>query len=147
MSINSLPTIVTLLIALSVATERVVEIIKSLVPWLNTEHPSTKTECHRRATIQALAVAAGILVSTLSWPVLARIFSTSSDAAVATVVNPGFNWSLVVAVGFLASGGSGFWNTILSYVMKVKELKQVEVREEKLAISAIPRPGEGNFAA
>jgi len=35
-------------------------------------------------------------------------------------------------LGLLASGGSGFWNSILSYLLKVKDIKG-EVLKEQIA--------------
>ena len=60
MDIHYLSTIVALLVALSVASERLVEIIKGIVPFLNHEQPDEKKECRRKAALQALAVVAGI---------------------------------------------------------------------------------------
>ena len=34
------------------------------------------------------------------------------------------NKKLVLAVGILASGGSGFWNSIQSYLLAIKEIKK-----------------------
>lgn len=38
-----------------------------------------------------------------------------------------------VPLGLLASGGSGFWNSIQTYVAKAKEVKKIEIEEEKAA--------------
>jgi hypothetical protein len=36
-----------------------------------------------------------------------------------------------VALGLLSSGGSAFWNSILTYVNKVKDVKKQEAEEKK----------------
>lgn len=105
--------IVTAIIALSVAAERVVEIIKGMIPWLGNEQEDAKAEGRRHAALQALAAAAGIFVALLATPV--------TDAVVPAGQGHGVT---VVAMGLLASGGSGFWNSILGYVGNLKELKK-----------------------
>src|SRR5207245_9583957 len=57
--VETLPTIVTLLIALSVASERLVEIIKGVIPFLNQQNQNATQEGWRRAAAQGMAVVAG----------------------------------------------------------------------------------------
>jgi len=33
-------------------------------------------------------------------------------------------------LGLLASGGSGFWNSVLTFVNKVKDVKKLEAEEK-----------------
>ncbi len=110
-----LETTVGLLAALSVSSERLVEIIKGLVPYLNEKKTDPKAEGRRKATLQVLAVAAGIATTTLA-------FATNSlppEALPAGWYSP----IGIFTVGLLVSGGSGFWNAILSYVLQVKNIK------------------------
>lgn len=110
-------TIVALLIALSVAAERLVEIVKGMIPPLNKKHPDDPAkEGRRKAFLQVLAVAAGIATAWLSAPVIREI-----------VPGDWGRWPGVLALGLLASGGSGFWNSVQSYVLLLKDLKKVEV--------------------
>jgi len=46
------------------------------------------------------------------------------------------NLSFVV-LGLLASGGSGFWNAILTYVLQVKNLKKAAVQKVAEAESSL----------
>ena len=62
MDVNKLLAIVSVLVALSVASERLVEIVKGLVSFLNQENSDQTKEGWRRAALQALAVVAGITV-------------------------------------------------------------------------------------
>ena len=121
MNIENLSTIVALLVALSVAAERLVEIIKGLVPWLENKKDNEYTEGRRKSALQGLAVFAGIGTALLAWPVIKDIV-------------PGFLDSItgVLALGFLASGGSGFWNSIATYVKDVKDIKKFQAEREKL---------------
>ena len=120
---GKLAAIVSVLVALSVASERLVEIIKGLSTFLNQENSDKKKEGWRRAILQGLAVAAGIITALLAQP------------AIKSVV-PGLSEHLggIVALGLLASGGSGFWNAVLTYVLNVKDIKKVEAEKQKRSL-------------
>ena len=123
--------LVTLLATLSIASERLVEIIKGLVPWLGKEASDNPTkEGHRRAALQILAVICGCITALLA----------------ADAIDPkllGLDQSLdarhFLVLGFLVSGGSGLWNSILSYLLKVKDIKGAEVERIK-AVTPSPKP-------
>jgi len=108
--------IVGLLLAVSIASERLVEIIKGYVPWLNEAHENPVTEGRRRAALQIIAVIAGIITAYLASPILAESLTAIKDHNLA-----------IISVGLLASGGSAFWNAVLSYLLQVKELKKQQV--------------------
>jgi hypothetical protein len=91
---TKLTTIISLLVALSIASERLVDIIKGLVPCLNQQRPKSVEERWRKAALQLLAVGAGITTAWLASPV------------VPDFIPHGFIGNL--ALGLLASGGSGF---------------------------------------
>jgi hypothetical protein len=113
---ETLPTIITLLIALSVASERLVEIIKGLIPWLNQQKTDPKIEGRRTAVLQGLAVAAGILTTILAKPAIGGAVS-----------GPWASLPGLLALGLLASGGSGLWNSILTYFLKIKDVAKLDV--------------------
>jgi hypothetical protein len=124
MDAAKLTAIVTLILALSVASERLVEIIKGFISKL--DKPNTtdeKAEARRRSYLQILAVISGVLTA-----YLASDYLPTEIAATAS----GKSWS-IVGLGLLASGGSGFWNSILTYVTKVKDIKKLEAEEKKKA--------------
>lgn len=118
MDLSSVSTIVALLIALSIASERLVEITKGCLPSLSKAKEDSAEEGRRRAAIQLIAVAAGIATTFLAAPALPE--NTIPD-----------NWLSKLAIGLLASGGSGFWNSIQGYVAQAKEVKKAEVEEVK----------------
>jgi len=124
MDIGKLAAIVSVLVALSVASERLVEIIKGLVSFLNQENSDKTKEGWRRATLQALAVVAGIVTALLAQPAIKGVVPGLSE-----------HWTGIVALGLLASGGSGFWNAVLAYVLNVKDIKKVEAVKEKKSIA------------
>ena len=102
------------LFTLSVATERLVEIIKGLLPskWLSEKHEDAAKERRRKTLLQILAVGAGIITAWLS-----------SSFYSADLVKPYSSFNVVV-LGLLASGGSGFWNSLATYVLDVKDIQK-----------------------
>jgi hypothetical protein len=123
MDITKLMTIVSLILALSIASERLVEIIKGLIPFLNQEHTNdARKEGWRRAALHILAVVAGIVTAMLAQPLIPS-----------NVAQPSNNLS-VLALGLLASGGSGFWNSVLTYLLRIKDIKELDVKEKKKAL-------------
>ncbi len=104
------------LVALSVASERLVEIIKGLIPALSKRQADAAKEGRRAATLQIIAVLAGILTAFLA-------MSVSKDFLPRALTSP----AGILALGLMASGGSGFWNAILSYLLQIKNIKKSEV--------------------
>jgi hypothetical protein len=119
MDTTGLTAIVGLLVALSVASERLVEIIKGFIPPLTGKSTVQWQEGVRRASNQLIAVGAGILTAYLASP------------AIPEEVFPATRGATVIALGLLASGGSGFWNAVLSYVLQVKDIKEAAARDAR----------------
>lgn len=135
---EALTPVVTLLIALSIASERLVEIVKNFFPFLSQQQPKVADESRRKLILHLLAVVAGCVSAWLAWPVAKDILS---QAAIA------HQWSVILALGALASGGSGFWNTILTYLLNLKNLKraelvQVEQHQAATGLSPLPEPAD-----
>lgn len=111
-----------LLVALSIASERLVEILKGWLPSLNETKTDAQEESKRKAKLQILAVLSGVATAFMA------------QSAIASGLPAGLNTPLgLVVVGLMASGGSGFWNAILSYSLQVKDLKKLEVQKGKAA--------------
>jgi hypothetical protein len=120
MNLNNISSIVALLAALSVASERLVEIIKGMLPFLSQQSADPNAEGRRQTMLHILAVLSGMLTAWLA----------SGTAAVQSVLpDSRLGW---IVIGLLASGGSGFWNSILGYVNKAKEVKKAEVENTKI---------------
>jgi drug/metabolite transporter (DMT)-like permease len=111
-------TVTAFLIALSVASERLVEIIKGLIPVLHQRKNDPRQEGRRAAALQFIAVLSGMVTSLLAWPAAKNILPAGWTSL------PG-----ILALGLLASGGSGFWNSVLTYVTRVKDIKRLEVSQ------------------
>ena len=125
MDLTKLTALVSLIVALSIASERLVEIIKGFVPYLDQKKDDAKDEGRRRASLQIIAVTAAILTTYLARDyVPTELFNASQGLS-------------IIGLGLLASGGSGFWNSILSYLLKVKDIATYEagVKKNELAIS------------
>lgn len=115
---DKLETWVGLIAALSVASERLVETIKNTFRGFDTVPADAKEEAHRKMKLQFIGFVAGIITVLLAQEMLKDMLPQPIY---------GRNWWLaVVGLGFLASGGSGFWNGILGYVREVKDLKKAE---------------------
>jgi hypothetical protein len=127
MDTTKLTTVISLLIALSIASERLVDIIKGLVPWLNQQRRKAAEEGWRKAVLQVMAVIGGITTAWLASPVVPDFIP--------------HDFTGKLALGLLASGGSGFWNSILTYVTKAKdkaaeaETRQIDVRAKRGTLS------------
>lgn len=106
--LTDLSSLLATLIALSVATERLVSIIKNVVPYLSTRQATAHAERYRAAAVQLLAVAAGLATAYLA-----------QRGQLLPAALP--RWPLL---GLLASGGSGFWTSILGYVTSVKDIRK-----------------------
>lgn len=111
---NNLTTFVTLMSAISIAVERVVEVIKGIVPPLATPWPP-KWELFRFAILQVLATVAGAGVA----------FGAHDEIATALPMLSFANHPRAgyLIVGLMASGGSAMWNHALDIVqaMKIKQ--------------------------
>lgn len=115
---NNMYAIVGLLISLSIASERLVEIVKGFIPFLTTHNPDPKKEGVRKAVIQVLGVVSGIVTALLAWPAVTAIVPSQWNT-----------FPCVFALGLLASGGSGFWNVILNYLLQVKDIKKLDYQK------------------
>jgi hypothetical protein len=64
-----------------------------------------------------LAIVAGILTAFLARDAIADALPANWKAS----PSQGF-----LALGLLASGGSGFWNAVLGYMLRLKDVKKLE---------------------
>ena len=136
---TKLTTIVSLLAALSVASERLVEIVKGLIPswlggtWLKEQKTDPTQEGYRTAVLQVLAVVAGVVTATVASGAIPQNVGIPND------------WTGRFVLGLLASGGSGFWNSILTYAKSAKDIKAADAESKKIDLQtkqpAVPAGG------
>ncbi len=125
---DNLSLAVAILVALSVASERLVEIIKGMIPFLaNKIEDNPAKERWRKVVLQVLAVGAGIFTAWLAKDVINAAF-------------PNWGFQGIWALGLLASGGSGFWNSIAAYLLKVKDIKGVELNRDITTLRGAQKP-------
>jgi len=162
MDLNKLIAIVTIILTLSIAAERLVEIVKGLFSsWFTSAPPSAfdangtltntqeiaKAETRRLVQMHLLSLACSLITALLATPILASIFKDLFNnsacqplayfSATLGEVLPCGGVSLnglflTLSIGLLASGGSSLWNSILEYLIKVKDLKKVEVSKLRI---------------
>ena len=121
MDATNLTAIVGVILALSIASERLVEIIKGFIPGLDKQDSDPKAEGRRRSYLQILAVLSGVLTAFLARDYIPPEIAKPTESGA------------ILGLGLLASGGSGFWNSVLTYVTKAKDLKKLEAVAAKKA--------------
>ena len=113
MDTTHLTAIIGIILVLSIASERLVEMIKGLSPYLSKQKSDPKAEGRRRSALQCLAMLAGVFTA-----LLAKDYITNG------LGQPSGHWWSIFGLGLLASGGSGFWNSVLTYVSNAKDLQK-----------------------
>lgn len=115
--------IVTLILALSVASERLVEILKSFVPYLNRTLEDSAREARRQGIVQVMSVLSGIVTAYLAKDYLPPTVVAASSGASANLS--------ILGLGLLASGGSSLWNSVLAYLVSIKDIRAAEAHFQK----------------
>lgn len=110
MPTDNLAEIISLILALSIASERLVEIIKGLIPWLSSPKEDPHKEGRRKAALQVLAV-----LSAIATAFLAKDY-------IPVELGKSVSGGSILGLGLLASGGSGLWNSVLTYFGNIKDI-------------------------
>lgn len=111
---------VTVLVVLSGAAERLVEIIKNFSRKLSQPNPDSLQESRRQGVLHLVSVFASLVTAALAHEQIAGVIGWTKDA-----------WTLTVCLGLLAAGGSSLWNSVLTYLLSVKDLKRAAATERK----------------
>ncbi len=118
--------IIAFILGVSLASERLIELLKTLFPGLAYQHSLTDentenifSEKSRRIAIQLVSVLCGYVTAAI----LADTWTGNYTFDNGTKIN-------VFVLGVLASGGSVFWTQILGYSKALKDLKKLEARSE-----------------
>lgn len=138
--------VTSVLVFISLAAERIVEMIKGWWPWLNIASTDAVEEGRRRAMIHLLTMVFGWGIVLIAYDSLAQIQGMSWMTQA-----QGLRYFLItLALGILSSGGSSFWNSVLTYFLSVKDIKRAEARdlqvekamkqESLLSPASLPRP-------
>jgi hypothetical protein len=102
--------------AISVAGERLVTFIKTLVPWLSSPQVTVPANDSTKEIVRKVIV---MIIAFLACWLTAEMAKTDA------IIKP---WLL----GLLASGGSAFWTNILTYLKGVSDIKKQAGLQEKL---------------
>jgi len=102
---------VTAMIALSVGVERIVEILKGMIGWLD-GHANV---------VRFLAFIVGTGVALVLGPKTLLSFLPVDGTG---------SWAGAALLGMMASGGSAFWNHILDILGAVKSVREAEAKVE-----------------
>jgi hypothetical protein len=133
MDVTVITTFLTMMVAISVAAERMVEILKG---WFPNAYPfasrsDATQEMRRCASVHVLAGIFGALVAYFG---KINVFAGLSTATIAP-------WIYYIGAGLLASGGSAFWNQLLDLVHAAK------VKREQDAITAVSANKQKNLSS
>jgi hypothetical protein len=122
---DQLSTMVASMVTLSIAVERIIEILKGLVPWLRDSAPAV--------VIHVLAALAGWVIAWIVDPhtLLAAIPMGSNKLMFSTLL------------GLMASGGSAFWNHALDIMGAVKAVREASASQVTRSTQAAPQTGQG----
>lgn len=115
---DTLSSILALLVTISMATERVTEVIKGLPilsRFLASNDLKGEWEEFRKFTIHLIAIATGTIFASLVPGQIAHMLSPSKEISV--------GWPVFLLFGALASGGSGIWNSVLDTVREISKQK------------------------
>ncbi|MGC5699276.1 hypothetical protein J4P02_03625 [Pseudomonas sp. NFXW11] len=114
--------LISYVLGIAVASERIVEMIKGVFPILWQAKDDSKQEAFRRSLLQALSIVISVGVAFTATATLPNELKTLGWVERA----PG-----VIALGLMAAGGSGFWNVLLTLMQNIKDLKKGEVESKR----------------
>jgi hypothetical protein len=120
--LDKLTALVSTLLALSLAVERVIEILKGLLHfWPFTPQEAGNKELTRSAAIHILSAFVGGIIAGVGHIAIIGSWDTSSLLAATNLTN-------LLLAGLLSSGGSAFWNHVLDILKASKVKKEVEAK-------------------
>lgn len=130
MSIEHVSELFAIVLALSVATDRLVLMIRTPVKYLNQENPNPARDWGRRTLVQIISlICALVIVGFLSdqkWGLdgSVRIGPEESPVDIPLII-----------LGVLATGGSSLWKNLLGLSKAVRDVRQ-GIRQEQIRTAA-----------
>lgn len=122
MPLDDIADVVTLILALSAASERLVAIVKGAFSFLDTPNPDPAQERRRVQWLRVIALAAGIVTAFLAEGLVFEAHALDWDT---------------LGLGVLAAGGSDLWNSILGYLNGVKDVQKTKGEVAKVEQAAM----------
>jgi len=120
--------LVTLILGISVAGDRLVTIIKSILPWL----PAPA------GTAAAVPVTNTDIIKKVSLIVISFLCCLGTTELLYNTGNMPPTWGQVTLcfIALMASGGSAFWTNLLGYFSALKDVSNLKALQSKTQISA-----------
>lgn len=119
--LKTLDTLVPILLAIALASERLIAILKTIIPPLAEQQTTPagevdlKQDKGRRLTLQLLAIVTSYVSVGLAFNTWSPLSTPIADIPVS-----------VLALTLLGSGGSAFWSSVMGYVKAVKDIKTTQ---------------------
>ena len=117
--------LITLIMAISLAGERLVTLLKTMIPWL-ADDPNAQKSSTERPEIWRKSVV--MLLAFFSCWLTAELVKESVEASAKSE----FSKLPAVFLGLLASGGSAFWTSLLGYTKAVRDIKVQQNQQEQI---------------
>lgn len=122
--------ILTIILGVSMASERILELLKTLFPWLAIQKSVTDdnrersgNEILRRVLIQ--------VISFLSGWMTAGLVAANANEWICLSGRIGDSKIPAVVIGLLSSAGSVFWTQIVAYSKALKDIKKLQAQDER----------------
>ncbi len=135
---GALQGILAYLIAMSLASERLVAILKTFVPTLSEEAKKDNQEVdlirdrNRRLVLQGFAILSSWITVGLSAPTIGGDLPSLGAFAPFHPISFGTFSLPVILLAVLTSGGSALWNNVMGYTKAIKDTSQVKKAAETL---------------
>ena len=110
--------------AVSLSSERAVEMIKKIVPGLGKQHPEQSVERWRKFALRLITIIVGGFIAMAAG---AQISQALPDILGQT----GVGYREAIIIGLFSAGGSGMWSQALGYVNRVKDIKKLDLAEAR----------------
>lgn len=122
----------TSMLALSIGVERIVEILKAMIPWLRKRGSDAVETARRRYVLQLLAASTGAFTALVIGPQhFLPTFIKEEETTPHLVMS-------CILLGLMASGGSAVWNHMLDIVATIKATREKVVTEGDKVRAAHP---------
>ncbi|HTF17806.1 MAG TPA: hypothetical protein VK658_07025 [Chryseolinea sp.] len=128
---NELISLSTFVLSVSLATERLVAFVKTLVPWLSKEPLNAaglineEKERYRTLALQVIALACAFITSYL-------VIEAQPASSIGIKSDPPWPvWTIAV----LSTAGSAFWSSVLGYANAVKDIKKQERAQQRIRLA------------
>ena len=109
--------------AVSLSSERAVELIKKLVPGLGKQHEDDNVERWRKFALRLITIIVGAVIA---WGAEDQI-----KGALPAILKDGVTFWPAVIIGLFSAGGSDMWSQALGYVNRVKDIRKVSLIEAR----------------